>query len=182
MNNIIKFILLFCCLTQNIYAIQIEKTLSLAMPQYRYSINYPAQWSYQDKGEGVVIFKGKTLDGSHLISANIQTIATKKFGGHYVDVKALMDDFWDQVPKHMEKVKFIERKPIELVESDGRSFQGEQTTLTFIENGVTMKQWQVMLITQDGMIFQNYAFRTTADEFDKNFAVANTMYHSWMID
>lgn len=177
----IIFIIL-SCYTAATFAAHTAQTLQLNMPQYDYAIHYPTQWTYQDRGEGLVVFRGKTLDGLETISANIQTIATKKNGGHYVDVKALMDDFWIQVPKHAEKAAFLSRDAIELVGSDGSVLKGEQTIVTFYQHKKMLKHWQVMLMTHNGMIFQTYAFRTTADEFDKNQALAEAMFQSWQIE
>jgi hypothetical protein len=156
-------------------------TRLLNLPEYHYSIQYPAQWTYADAGEGVVIFKGKTIDGSQKISVNIQTIATKLNGGHYATVKALMDDFWNQVPKHAEKVRFVERGAIELAGSDGEVLKGEQTEVMFFVKGKMLKHWQVMVMSPDRMLFQTWAFRTTVGEFEENREIGGEMLESWKI-
>lgn len=186
MFNRAKSILHFVCLIMTsfiplAYAIDVPQMASLDIPKYFYSIQYPVGWTHQDHGKGLVVFKGKTLDEKSGVLVNIQTIATKKNHGHYVDVKALMDDFYQQVPMHTEKASFGERQPITLVSAEGETLHGEQTTVTFYEEGKLIKHWQVMFMNPDGMLFQTWAYRTQETEFDANHPLAEEMLSSWKI-
>lgn len=148
---------------------------------YRYSINYPANWRIAEHGNGVVVFTAKDASSKKTFTVNIQTIFTKKGGGKYKSIKDLMDDFREQVPMHTQAAKFLERKPFELTEPDGTKLSGEQTTLTFKENGQTLKQWQIMLTSRDGTLFQAWAYRAPLQIFDANQAQAASMLASWVI-
>lgn len=153
-------------------------TQTFSTKDYGYTIQYPAGWHYIDRGKGVVVFKGNE---AYPLSVNIQTIYTKQGGGEYKSVKDLMNDFYTQVPMHTNDSKFYERKPIVLSEPDGTKLYGEQTTLSFREDGTTFKQWQVMLVNKDGNIFQAWAYRAPVEYFDSQYAAAAAMLNSWII-
>jgi hypothetical protein len=144
---------------------------------YHYSIHCPADWKITDRGNGVVVFRYKA-NQSMPMTINIQTIYTKKGGGKYKNVKDLMDDFYSQVPMHTQHATFLERKPIHLTQPDGIMLNGEETTLTFKENGRIDKQWQVMLQNQDGNLFQAFAYRAPVTVFDVYRPVATAMLAS----
>lgn len=149
---------------------------SFVSQAYHYSIHYPASWQCHAKDQGVVVFNTQAA------SVNIQTIYTKKGGGHYASVKDLMDDFQSQVPRHTQHAHFLERHPFVLTQTTGEKLTGEATTLTFYENGQTLKQWQIMLISRDGLIFQAWAYRAPVKEYADNLTDAVAMLRSWVID
>lgn len=165
------YLIIFIIMFPSVYAT--ELTQLFQSTNYHYSISYPADWSYHQVDPGAVIFKPNLPNHQ---SINIQTLYTKQGGGKYKDVKALMDDFYDQVPRHTNQVLFLERKPISLT-----SYQGEQTTFLFSENGLHYKQWQIMLLTEKGNIFQAWAYRNLQNNFDKDYEIAKEMLNSWKI-
>jgi len=149
---------------------------------YHYSIRYPAAWKMRERDDGVVVFAAQDAKLKKIFTINIQTIYTKQGGGKYKSIKDLMDDFGTQVPMHTEDAKFLDRNSFALSEPDGSTLSGEQTTLTFKENGQTYKQWQVMLINHDGNLFQAWAYRAPITVFDANRQLAASMLASWVID
>lgn len=155
-----------------------ELTQQFVSKDNHYTISYPANWRMFERGQGVVVFKPKP--GTAFL-INIQTLLTKQAGGTYPDVKALMDDFYSQVPKHVNHAKFIWRLPIELMQPKGESLVGEQTLLTFEEGGQTLKQWQVMLVKK-AKVFQAFAYRAPLAQFDATKPLAEAMLHSWIIN
>lgn len=163
------------------YAKQGDLSQSFISKSYRYAILYPASWKCADHGKGVVVFKGSGIDPHYPLMINIQTILTKKAGGEYVSVNDLMNDFRSQVPQHTQHAKFIDRNPIELLEPDGSKLYGEETLLTFYENKQTFKQWQIMMVSHDGMLFQAWAYRAPQAAFDANRPIAESMLRSWVI-
>lgn len=159
-------------------AVEISLPNVFSNPEYHYSIHYPENWKAVDRGKGVVIFT-EMKPGPFMI--NIQTISTRKGGGKYKDIKDLMDDFKIQVPMHTKDAKFLDRKPFVLHEPDGSTLSGEETILTFEEDKMLWKQWQVMLINQNGMIFQALGYRAPASMFDVMQPTAAAMLASWII-
>ncbi len=146
--------------------------------KYRYSIQYPNQWRPHDEGSGVVVFKD--LPGKEAYTlVNIQTIYTKKAGGHYATVKDLMDDFISQVPKHTAGVKFFKRTTISLPQDQDE--QGESVSLIFNENGHQLKHWQVMFLSKDGRFFQAWGYRAPVSSYEVNYPLAKAMLESWVI-
>ena len=174
---------LICCgllfWTCSVFATQSDLSNIYESREKQYSIHYPASWQVHDHGKGMVVFIGKV--GKLPLSVNIQTIFTKKAHGEYPTIKALMDDFWYDVPKHTDQVKFLERRPILLVEPDGAKLSGEQATLTFKERGVTFKQWQIIVMSRDGVLFQAWAYRAPLKDFDTNRPLAEDILASWEI-
>ncbi len=160
------------------HAMQHPSTYLYENQNYKYSIQVPDKWQAHDHGDGVVVFNSPHAQ----TTVNIQTIFTKKAKGHYENVKALMDDFVSQVPKHTQHAKFTDRKPIVLTLSNGTKLIGESIILTFFENDVSFKQWQVMLINQDGRLFQAFAYRAPVNDYDLDYKKAMTMFASWNID
>lgn len=148
--------------------------------EYHYSIHYPADWKMTNRGKGVIVFTYRSDQSLHM-TINIQTLYTQKGGGKYKDVKDLMDDFYSQVPMHTQNAKFLERKPIQLKQPDGTVFRGEETTLTFKENGRIEKQWQVMLLNKDGILFQAFAYRAPITVFDVYRPVATAIFTSLIL-
>jgi len=159
-----------------------EKTMqSYNGAKYRYTISYPSGWQVYDHNDGVVVFKAKSDKLIYPVSVNIQTIFTKQDTGTYASVKDLMDDFVKNAKRHADVVKFIERKPFSLANPLGATLQGEQATFTFRDHGKTIKQWQVMLMTKDGNLFQAWAYRAPADVFQMSLPLANDMLSTWII-
>lgn len=149
--------------------------------KYRYTISYPAGWHVYDRNDGTVVFKDNSKKSAYPSSVNIQTIYTKKANGTYKDVKELMDDFSEQAKHAATDVKFLERKPITLIEKNGVKISGEETMMSFRDHGKTLKQWQVMVVTNDGKLFQAWAYRASEQNFDKYLGVAKKMLDSWNI-
>lgn len=145
----------------------------------KYNIEYPSTWQGFDRGEGVVVFKNNMQQTGYPVMINIQSIYTKKGGGKYPTIKALMDDFYSQVPKHVDNAKFTDRSPYVLTQANGVSWTGEQTYLTFVVNKHTIKQWQIMIVSPDGKIFQAFAYRAPLEYFDANKETADAMLKSW---
>ncbi len=146
-----------------------------------YEIKYPKAWKSHIGENGVVFFAYEIPDTKVIIKANIQTIFTKAGGGKYKDVKDLMDDFLIQAPRHSQHAKLFDRKPIELAGPDGAKLSGEQITLTFEENKQEYKQWQIMMMSQDGKLFQAFAYRAPIKYYDEYLPGVTAMLDSWVI-
>jgi hypothetical protein len=150
--------------------------------QYGYTISYPADWKVYDHKDGVVVFKTEESKGAYPTTVNIQTIYTTKAKGSYPTVKALMDDFEKNAKRHADAVKFLERHPITLVEPNGDKLVGEETTMLFKDHGKQLKQWQVMVMTTDGNLFQAWAYRAPEERFAITLPLAKKMLGSWDIE
>lgn len=177
-----KTILLLCaCITLSAFAADNASMKQFNGEKYRYTISYPSDWRVYDRNDGTVVFKEITHGSVYPSSVNIQTIYTKKAKGTYKNIKALMDDFVGQASKSVQDVKFLDRKPLTLVEADGTRISGEEAIMSFSDHGRKLKQWQVMVMTNDGKLFQAWAYRASDRNFDANLGVAKEMLHSWKI-
>lgn len=179
----IYIIISLCLLNSAVFAQNRQPVLDheFTTATYHYSIPYSSNWKVFSRGDGVVVFKLQDKQ-SPGVSINIQTIYTKFGGGEYPDIKALMDDFYSQVPQHFGKVKFLKRDAISVKQPDGSLRVGEQTTLNFSMNGVAYQQWQVMLISRDGRLFQAFAYRSPVAYFNQYQPLAAAMVSSWKIE
>ena len=93
-----------------------------------------------------------------------------------------MDDFEVQVPMHTQDAHLFDRKSFELSESNGKKISGEQIYVTFKEGKQTYKQWQIMLMSADGILFQAFAYRAPSQYFDEYLPEASAMLASWIIN
>lgn len=142
-----------------------------------YFFRYPANWHCDDHHQGVVVCKSEVPD----VSINLQTIWTKKGGGKYVDVKALMNDFMTQVPMHTTHAQFSNRRTLVIQEPNGAQYAGEEIILTFKENGKIFQQQQIMLQDPHGLVFQNFAFRAPVSLYAAHATIAKAIFASWEI-
>src|SRR5579885_2027752 len=109
----------------------------------RYSIQYPADWSYDASSEGTVVFSGKEGTSSFYSTVNIQTILTKKMGGDYANVKQFITDIKKQAAHQSKQVKFLEAGPLTIPQADGSKAKGEYLTFTYHYKDIEFKQWQI---------------------------------------
>lgn len=164
------------------YAGDVALTETFSNPLYHYTIQYPSDWKCDDRGQGVVVCRNHQNKNTPALSINIQTIYTKKADGKYATVKDLMDDFRQQVPMHTRNAVFLERKPVLLKEPDGTYRDGEETVFLFRENGITYKQWQVMMLNSDGNLFQALAYRAPEKYFASYYSLAEQIFSTWSLD
>lgn len=150
--------------------------------KYHYTIQYPTDWHVYDHDDGIVVFKKLGLRNVYPTSVNIQTIYTKKAKGSYANVKELMNDFEDNALKQAADVKLSDRKPITLIDPNGKKIHGEEITMTFEAQGAKLKQWQIMVITDDGRLFQAWAYRADINSYDLDLPVAKEMLNSWIFE
>jgi hypothetical protein len=150
--------------------------------KYHYTIQYPADWHVYDHDDGVVVFKKLGLRSVYPTSVNIQTIYTKKAKGTYANVKELMDDFTANAKSDVTNVTFSERKPIILIDTNGVKIHGEEITMSFEAQGTKLKQWQVMVITDDGRLFQAWGYRAAETNYELDLPAAKNMLNSWVFE
>lgn len=149
------------------------------LDRYRYQITYPNTWQPHDDNNGTIVFIYPIPNTKLTAMVNIQSIYTKAGGGKYKSVKDLMDDFLIQVPMHTVNAKLFDRKPY--TQPGAPQLTGEQIYVTFKQGNQTYKQWQIMLVTADGNLFQNFAYRAPQQYYDAYFPAASQMLESWQI-
>lgn len=147
----------------------------------RYSIKYPKDWVYDQSNPGTVIFSGKQGTPEFFSTVNIQTILTKKSGGDYEDVKAFTDDINKQAKKESSEAKFLEQGPISITAVNGLKMEGQYLIFTYKYRNIMFKQWQIVLLRNDGQVFYAWAYTSPVAQYDKDLPIAQEMLKTWVI-
>jgi hypothetical protein len=147
----------------------------------RYSINYPASWEYEKAGQGTIIFSGRRGTPSYFSTVNIQTVLTKKTGGTFSTVQQFMKDLKKQAISQSPGIKFLESGPVSIADSDGKKMQGEYSTFTYKYKGELFKQWQVVVLRNDGQVFYAWAYTSPIEQYKTDLDISKQMLASWII-
>lgn len=147
----------------------------------RYTLDYPSNWEYEKAGDGTVIFSGKRGTPAYFSTVNVQTVLSKKNGGDFSSVKEFMADIKSQATSQSPSTKFIESGTLTVVEKNGKKDKGEFTIFTYNYKGKEFKQWQVVVLRNDGQVFYAWAYTSPVGQYENDVAVAKTMLESWVI-
>lgn len=147
----------------------------------RYTIQYPSSWEYEVTNDGTVIFSGRRGSPAYFSTVNIQTVLTLKSGGDFKTVAAFMADIKQQAKNQSPNVKFLEQGPIQLFDKGIGKEKGEYAIFTYRFKGQDFKQWQVVVLRDDGQVFYAWAYTAPVKQYDDNVAVAKAMLESWVI-
>lgn len=147
----------------------------------RYLMKYPGSWEYEKAGDGTVIFSGKAGTAAFFSTVNIQTVLTKKTGGDFSSVKEFMADIKHQAISQSPGVKFFENGPIVITEKNGEKDKGEFTVFSYTYKGKEFKQWQIVVLRNDGQVFYAWAYTAPISEYSNDLPVAKGMLGSWVI-
>ncbi len=147
----------------------------------RYTIGYPSSWEYEVTSDGTVIFSGRHGSPAYFSTVNIQTVLTQKSGGDFKTVAAFMADIRQQAKNQSPNVKFLESGPIQLFTKGIGKEKGEYAIFTYRFKGQDFKQWQVVVLREDGQVFYAWAYTAPVDQYDDSVAVAKAMLESWVI-
>lgn len=147
----------------------------------RYSMQYPSNWQYERAGDGTVVFSGKRGTDSFFSTVNIQTVLSKKNGGDFSSVKQFMIDIKHQALTQSPGVKFLENGPFTIKEKNGTQDEGEYLIFTYKYKGKEFKQWQIVVLRNDGQVFYAWAYTSPVAQYANDLATAKAMLTSWMI-
>lgn len=145
-----------------------------------YTIQYPEDWQYKQKGEYFVLFEGKKGNRSHYSSVIIQ-IAPGKAVSEYKNVTAAMGELKNQISKQRTNVKISDSGPIELP-TDPKNIHGESCIITFNLKGHEMKQ-MLFLLSRDGdKTLYSWTYISPVEQYNNDLPIAKAMYESWKIE
>lgn len=147
----------------------------------RYTMSYPATWEYEKSGDGTIIFSGKRGSPAYFSTVNIQTVLTKKSGGDFSTVKQFMADIKLQAKTQSPDVKFLESGPIDLGEKSGIKEKGEYTVFTYRYKDQEFKQWQIVVLRDDGQVFYAWAYTAPIKQYPDSEDIAKAMLDTWVI-
>lgn len=147
----------------------------------RYSINYPENWGNSLSAQGALILNGKPGTLSFLSTVNIQTIFTKQFGGGFSNLKDFMDEVKRQAEKETSHAKFLKSGVFQLKQTDGTKLNGEYLLFTYDLQGKMYKQWQIVVLRNDGEVFYTWAYTSPIEQFDYDLPTAKAILKTWSI-
>lgn len=147
----------------------------------RYSINYPENWGKSVSAQGALVLNGKPGTLSFLSTVNIQTIFTKQFGGSFSNLNDFMDEIKRQAEKETSHAKFLKNGVIQFKQSDGTKLNGQYLLFTYDLQGKLYKQWQIVVLRNDGEVFYTWAYTSPAEQFDYDLPTAKAILKTWSI-
>ena len=142
----------------------------------KYIIKYPADWSYEKPSVGTVLFRGQNGTPAYYSTVNVQTIFSKRLGGEFTTVSAVIDDLKKQILAHTTDVSFLEEGPIKISKATGKYF-----VFTYTHNERQLKQWQIVVFRDDGAVFYAWAYVAPVVRYDTDLPTAKAMIQSWSI-
>lgn len=146
-----------------------------------YRINYPVSWSFNETPQGTLTLNGKPGTPSFQSSVNIQTVFTKRTGGHFSNIDEFMTEVKTQAAALTVHPAYIKSGPIVVRLQDGQRLRGEYLVFTYQANGQVYKQWQIVVLRQDKQVFYTWAFSAPVAQYDKDLPIAQAMLRSWSI-
>ena len=76
-----------------------------------------------------------------------------------------MKDLKKQAISQSPGIKFLESGPVSIADSDGKKMQGEYSTFTYKYKGELFKQWQVVVLRNDGQVFYAWAYTSPIEQY-----------------
>lgn len=138
---------------------------------FGYSIGYPGDWTYTKPREYSIVFSGQEGTPAYHSTVAIENIVSAKAGGTYESIKAVVDDYKCKLVTSAEDVCI---HTSEYPAGDG--FVAE-----FTYQGVTLRQWRVVIVRSNENIFHTWAYASPIEQYDTYLPIARAMLDSWML-
>lgn len=150
--------------------------------KYKFTIQYPAAWDYQQADLQSVDFSWKSSrEHPYYAQVNIQVIPSKKAGGLYATTRDVVDSLKSDIKKETQHAAFLASGEMELP-NNSHKFSGEYFITTYTYQGEPMKKMQIILMEKDSEYIYSWGFTASADYFDDDLPIAKAMYESWEIN
>lgn len=146
----------------------------------QYSIKYPKDWSHDNQAKGTLLFRGQQGTPAYFTTVNIQTILTRKTGGEYSNVNALISALKKQLMEQTTNAKILDEGKVELP-TNPQKIQGEYIIATYNYKQVAYKQMQFVVIRDDGLALYAWAYTAPVKLYDASLPIAKAMFESWII-
>lgn len=145
-----------------------------------YTMNYPADWTYEKQGEGwdTVVFSGKAGTDAYRATVNVQNILTKSNGGTHATVADLMTNLKSQFAQS-EDPKLVDEKPLSYTTAKGENIEGVQLLVEYGIKGEQFRQWQIAVPRPDGKYYHAIAYTAPIAIFDRFQPTAQAIIESW---
>lgn len=147
----------------------------------RYFIRYPANWQFNALNKSTLVLAGKEGTPAYYSNINIQTLRAQKIGGVYSTVPEVILNLKKQIEGTYSNVRYVEQGPITLNQLNGSQIRGEYVVFTYSNSGLAFKQWQVVILRNDGLVFYVFAYNSPLVQYQTNLAIAQAVLKSWDI-
>jgi hypothetical protein len=148
---------------------------------FGYSIQYPADWTYNKQAAHILLFSRKDGADKYVPIVGIQNLlSTKSKGSKYQSVNSVIEDFQNQL-KITKHAKVFPAEPFVYNRQDLK-LAGQQFLAEYNYKGANHKQFLAVLPRVNGDVFHVFIYSTPIEQYDKYFATAKTMLDSWIIE
>lgn len=145
----------------------------------RFSIQYPTNWEFEQRNSNSVAFGGKQGTASAYSTVSIQIVLSKKAGGIYKNIQAVVNDLKQQISKQTSDTKIEDLGDITLPLNS--KIHGIAFNATYKYKGMTIKKMQFVLEQPDAQFFYSWGFTSPADRYNDDLPIAKAMFESWKI-
>lgn len=142
-----------------------------------YSIGYPKDWKQENVDKFSVMFQAPNNEARVFV----QNISFKKNGGKYGSLDEGIKDLKKQIREIDKNVKYTDAQMSSFISADGKTFPIKGFDAEYSINGQKVKQSISLVQYDEGGVFFQFGFGSSADKFDSFSALALEMFGSWKI-
>lgn len=161
---------------------QSKQPLTQTFQGYNYTINFSEDWEAEEQQGFIVLFHDKNQDKAQLATVNIQALGTAKVGGKYANLTEAYDDFKKQILATSKQATFSNETVYQRKNIRGEMLVGKQFIATYQYEGLTFKQWQIMLPNYDGRFILSWGYTAIDEHYDAYYPMAEKMLQTWQIN
>lgn len=142
-----------------------------AEPGFGYTIGYPNDWSYAKPRSFSVVFSGPRGTPADEASVTIENLLSTSGGGQYDTIAAVIDAYKCDLVSGTGDVCI----------STGQYPNGDGYVAQFVYQGVSLKEWRIVVARADGSVFHAWAYAAPSDRFETYLPIAQAMLASWTL-
>lgn len=146
----------------------------------KFSIKYPAEWTYKQANKNSVIFSGKKDTASYYSTIAIETIPTKKASKIHEKTKVIMNYLKKQARAKSPDAKILSEGEVQLPQNP-KKFHGEYFVVSYTYKGLPLKKMQFIIGEAGSSTIYTWIYISLANQYEKDLPIAKTMYESWTI-
>jgi hypothetical protein len=145
-----------------------------------YTIRFPSGWIFKKQSENTYIFSGKEGSQAYYSTINIQKLRSKKNGGVYADVDAVIEGFKKDFLSGDANAKFFDGRSFKYADKNVQ-LEGKQFKAEYIIQGTKFRQWLVVISDYSQDYFYAFSYTSPADQYDFFLWIAELMLETWRI-
>jgi len=136
-----------------------------------YTIDYPSGWSYTKPRSYSVTFSGAYGTPAGEASVTIENLLSTAAGGQYGTAPSVINAY---------KCELVTESG-EVCISTSQYPNGDGYVAQFVYQGVSLKEWRIVVARADGSVFHAWAYIAPAARFETYLPIAQAMLASWRL-